>query len=320
MTKNVAWVLCSALTVVACADVTNTAVFVTSTSFGINADSKPPTIAVAYDRVEGFIGPRAENGAAPPVVGSMETDGNVFAPQIRQTYATGPAAVTVAGGAKKPESPETLIGARKPMFFGTGTTLGFRVGFGPEGVPDSLVLGYKRKEISVIPLGITPPTATEPEKAHYPSVLASIDTTARASTAGTTGLKTKQFFATGQAADALARNPIVTAAFQSRATSALLIDELTPDQRQVLATGQQSAQKEVDRRIDVIVLTVSCDGGKMLNAKLLEALVKESGVSPDYATIRTAASFKLIARENESVVNAMYATAIKPGRPACPPQ
>jgi hypothetical protein len=117
--KSVALALCSALALVACADVTNTAVFVTSTSFGINADSKPPTIAIAYDRVEGFIGPRSENGGAPPVVGSMETDGAVFSPQIRQTYATGPAAVTVAGGARKPESPETLTGARKPMFFGT---------------------------------------------------------------------------------------------------------------------------------------------------------------------------------------------------------
>jgi hypothetical protein len=194
------------------------------------------------------------------------------------------------------------------------------VGFGPEGVPDSLVLGYRRKEISVIPLGVTPATTAEPEKAHYPSVLASIDTTARASTAASTGLKIKQFFATGQAADALARNPAVTAAFQSRATSALLIDDLSEEQRRVLAASQRSAQTEVDKRIDAIVLTISCDGGKMLNSGLLEALVRDSGAPDDLATIKTVASFRQITRENEAVVNKLYATASKPGRPPCPAQ
>ena len=137
------------------------------------------------------------------------------------------------------------------MFFGTGTTLGFRVGFGPEGVPDSMVLGYRRKEISVIPLGITRATDTEPEKAHYPSVVASIDTTVRASTADSTGLKTKQFFATGQAADALARNPVVAAASQSRAASALLIDDMTEEQRRIGVRRQNQIHVELYEKVVV---------------------------------------------------------------------
>ena len=81
--------------------------FVTDTSIGINVESKPPTVSVAYDRTEGFVGPRYDNGAIPPVVASLQTGGNVFNPKIRQVYATGTAAVRAVGTPNTPSSPET---------------------------------------------------------------------------------------------------------------------------------------------------------------------------------------------------------------------
>jgi hypothetical protein len=60
------------------------------------------------------------------------------------------------------------------------------MGFGTNGTPDSLVLGYQRKEISFIPLG-----AGSDGKAVYPSVLASIDTMSTMTGLKDTGLATK---------------------------------------------------------------------------------------------------------------------------------
>jgi len=80
----------------------NTVLFVTNSSLGINFDSKPATASIAYDRVEGFIGPRFENGGAPPAVASMQTDGNIFNPTVRQTYATGAAAFGIAPPRPRP--------------------------------------------------------------------------------------------------------------------------------------------------------------------------------------------------------------------------
>lgn len=314
--KNVVLSLLAVTTLAACAN-PDTAIFVTSTSLGINADSKPPTAAVAYERQEGFIGPRFENGGAPPVVASMETAGNIFAPQIRQTYATGAAAINATGGKVKDET-STLEGPRKLMFFGTGTTLGFKVGFGPEGVPDSLVLGYKRKEISVIPLGITK-VEGQPDKAVYPSVLASIDTTSTMTGMKDTGLANKQFFATGQAADALAKNPLIQNAFKEKAAATLLLDDLTPEQKNKVLLLQSAAVAETDKKIDAIVLTISCDGLKTLNEALFAKLVDDT--NKNYAglkALKTPAQFKSAVRDAPAIVDDLYKVATTPGRAGCP--
>lgn len=316
--KNVALALCMALTLVACAN-PDTAVFVTSTSLGINADSKPPTVAVAYERQEGFIGPRFENGGAPPVVASMETAGNVFSPQIRQTYATGAAAInaTTNGGEAKDET-KTLEGPRKLMFFGTGTTLGFKVGFGPEGAPDSVVFGYRRKEISVIPLGITKVDG-KPDKAVYPSVLASIDTTSTMTGMKDTGLANKQFFATGHAAEVLAKNPLIRNAFKEKAAATLLLDDLTPEQKNKVLLLQSAAAAETDKKIDAIVLTVSCDGLKTLNEPLFAKLVDDTDKNySGLKALKTPAQFKSAVRDAPAIVDDLYRVATTAGRGGCP--
>jgi hypothetical protein len=321
--KNHAWTLAlGPILMLAACNNPDTAVFVTSSSIGINVDSKPPTASVAYDRVEGFIGPRFENGGAPSVVASMETAGTVFNPQIRQTYATGAAANIATGG--KDEGTKDLQGPRRLMFFGTGTTLGFKVGFSPEGAPDSVVLGYRRKEISVIPLGIIPPqpaTATTPAvdgKAIYPSVLASIDTTSTMTVMNQTGLATKQFFATGRAAEALAQNPAVTIAFQAKSTASLL-DGLTDDQNKQAAVVADAITAKEKQQVPVILAAITCNG--KLEPTLRNKLVDDAGAPQSLKTPTTLDGFKASLEGKQSATERLFNVASKnAGGPTCPPQ
>ena len=203
--------------------------FVTDTSLGINVESKPATASVAYDRIEGYIAPRYDNGALPPVVASIQTGGSIFDPRIRQVYATGAAAVRAVGTDNAPASNPQLSGGRKLAFFGTSTTVGFKAGFDTgTAVPDSLLFGYRRKEFSFIPLG----TTTDASGTHdtYASALASVDSntttlgTGSVTGAAGVGLTHSQFIATGLAADTLATNAMNAPAFENslQKVSALL--------------------------------------------------------------------------------------------------
>lgn len=188
----------------------NRVVFITKTSLSIlEADSKPAGVSIAYDRVEGYIGPKYDNGAVPPVYAAIESNGKIFNPRVKQLYATGRAAViATALNAKDVPPPEDklLAGRKKVMFFGTATTTGLKVGVTTT-VPDSFVFGYRRKEFSVIPLGATIDENSGELVDNYPSVLASIQTKADVGEnplSGDVGLANKQFFATGVAAEHLA--------------------------------------------------------------------------------------------------------------------
>ena len=241
----------------------NTVLFVTNSSLGINFDSKPATANIAYDRVEGFIGPRYPNGGAPPVVASMETDGNIFNPMVRQTYATGAAAVGATEGTVPPEAPKDLAGKsdqKKLMYFGTATTFGLKVGFavaaGP--VPDSFLFGYRRKEASVIPLAETT-QADGTVKAVYPSVLASMEVNVKTAEPQDTGVTTKQFFATGRAAEALSTNPTVRAAFLIKAEKAALAGLSEPDAKLARAKATTFLKTNADH-FDAVVAYLTKDG------------------------------------------------------------
>lgn len=222
--------------------------FVTNSSLGIDVETKPAvTASLAYEREEGFFGPRYNDGSIPPVVASLQTGGNIFNPAIRQFYATGDAALAATGAA--PANPAQASGGRsgdpttdgndsKMALFGTATTLGFKLGFdGTSAYPDSFVFGYKRKEFSLIPTGKLGDHHT------YASTLASIDSNTSTSGPanvtvggpGNVGLTSSQFFATGSAATALATNPVVAKALGIAAVNAAAAT-LTPDQKnQVLA-------------------------------------------------------------------------------------
>lgn len=199
-----------------CANV-DSVLFVTKTSLGVDFDTKPPTASIAYDRVEGYVGPRYENGAVPPVVARIQTDGRVFNTRVRQLYATGSAATLVAKP-DGPVGPAVLTGEKRLMFFGTTTTTGLKVTFTGQ-YPDSFHLGYKRKEFSFIPLGSTIDSAGN-KVDIYPSVLATLDTTASADAGPSAGLLVGQFFTTGAAADLYAKDPVIQSIFKNAAADA----------------------------------------------------------------------------------------------------
>ena len=198
--------------------------FVTNTSLGIDFSSKPPTASIAYNRAEAYIGPAYANGALPPVTATFSTGGNIFSPEVRQLYATGAASLLATDADGSSAAPKDLIGAKTMTYFGTGTTVGLKVGFGESGTPDSMTFGYKRLEFSYVPLG-----SSDGEDA-YPSLLASIDSTANSAALNQTGLRIQQFFATGGAADALAKTDEIKSMLKAAATGAVNVT-LTDNQK-----------------------------------------------------------------------------------------
>lgn len=188
----------------------NEAIFVTTTSIGLSAETAPPTISVAYDRFEGFIGPTDENGFAPPVVASIASNQSVFNPQVSQIYATGKAAldatvIDIDGELdkrrKKVASNQIahISGERRVAVFTVNQTTGLRVALNPETVIDSVVVGYRRKEASFLPL-----IEDEHGDRRYPSTLASVRRNTQIGSFEDTSDGVVQFFATGTAARNLA--------------------------------------------------------------------------------------------------------------------
>jgi len=253
-------------------------VFVTNTSIGIDVGGTPPIAAIAYDRMEGYIAPRYDNGAVPPVVASLETGGTVFNPKIRQVYATGSAAKLATSANAGTIRDQPLGGGKKVMFFGTATTLGFKVGFAPTGYPDSVTFGFKRKEASIIPVGTITCAANSTDSTcppnmqvdTYASVLASIDTASDMSAIAVTGLDSRQFFATGTAADQLAINPAIRDAFKVLAQSTAV----TKASEQATALVAKVKTESDTVKAAIVAADGSLDKGKLnaLTAKASAAL------------------------------------------------
>ena len=127
------WLLPSILmTLIAGCSNPDSVMFVTNTSIGLDLDAQPTTASIGYSRVEGYVGPRYDNGALPPVVASLETGGGIINPSIRQVYATGAAAAKAVSTPHAQDGPATLSGdpsKKKLVFFGTTTTIGVKATF-----------------------------------------------------------------------------------------------------------------------------------------------------------------------------------------------
>jgi hypothetical protein len=206
------------------------ALFVTSTSVGINFDATTQTASIAYDREEGYIGPTYETDA-PSAVAYIQSDGEIFAPKIKQTYATGEAASIVTGASTYiPDGDSELSGENDVMFFGTNTTSGFKIGFATgTPVPNELVFGFKRKEVSHIPL-----VKDKDGKSRYASTLAFYSMTRDSSAAAP--YSDKQYIALGEAAKAMADKPSIKSLFERSAIEISLAEwDTLKDQQQALA-------------------------------------------------------------------------------------
>jgi len=198
--------------------------FITKTSVGVDVDSKPPTLDIGFDRKEGTISPVFEKGQVLSQMASFDSKLGVINQAIGQSFATGQAAETLSkhmfsvarqstGTIIHPDELDitkpteiTTSNKVKRYFFGTDTSFGFRVNFGLEtgGVPDSLSLGYKRKEIAFVPLI---PNGTN--KVSLASLLATSGLNANAKKFKDAGTTHSQYFATGKAANNLSAIPEV---------------------------------------------------------------------------------------------------------------
>lgn len=196
---------CCLLAAVGAGCASDSVVFVTKTSLGVDVSAQPPAAHIGYDRFEGYIGPRFDNGAVPPVAANFETNGQLLDRAVRQVYATGQAARVVTGAAGTAASAPQLAGGHKVMSFSTGTTVGLKLGFG-SAAADSLTFGYKRREVSVIPL----------TNGSFPSVLATLENEYKAADRAQSEFGVQQYFATGEAAESLAARKEVKSLFARR--------------------------------------------------------------------------------------------------------
>jgi hypothetical protein len=154
------------------------------------------------------------------VVAVFMTNGQLLDRRVKQLYATGDAARTLLAPAEPVASDPKQEGDFKPMFFGTSTTVGLKIGYEAGGSTSTFTLGYKRKELSVIPVN----------EGRFPAVLATLQTDVDARGATGSSFGAGQLFATGAAATALAARQDVREIFIDKAEAAL--DDYRSEERQ----------------------------------------------------------------------------------------
>ncbi len=307
----------AALSIAGCASPDKHATFVTKTSLSVlDVDTAPAGVSIAYDRVEGFIGPRFADGTAVPVAGFFDTDGGLTSRRVRQVYVTGQAAKLATqqtsgagastgagtgaglagsgatGGKVAGNEASAATSSNPVMFFGTGTTIGMRIGFAVNSpVPDSFVFGFRRKEASVIPVD------KDGGVERFPSVLSTLDNSNEAPAVGgavpaggaasAPKLGITQYFATGQAAENLAMLPSVQQRFKQKAEDA------------VGAFREQEAQQG-KRALDTLFCLSQLPDNKLdrvwANAEAL-GLFAAAGISSTPASLQAAAGKPTLQRQ-----------------------
>ncbi|WP_295583693.1 hypothetical protein [uncultured Lamprocystis sp.] len=185
-------------------------VFVTSTSLDIGYDATSGAANIGYNREEAVIGPHyTESGRVPPVYARLASNGGFFKAKVSQIYGTGKAAVIATRSAGLDcvggiADEEPYGGNRKVLIFGTTTNIGLHVRYVQGAAPESVSLGFKRKEFSWVPLNRRQPDGTHIADS-YPSLLARVELDYNvAPGASDSEFDIGQFIATGQAAENLA--------------------------------------------------------------------------------------------------------------------
>lgn len=280
-----------------CATGKDSIIFVTKTSVAIDVDTNPSTFDVGYGRYEGSIAPVADDGQVLPLLSSISSEGgissNVFGSGVTQNFGVGNAAVIMSqylGSTSNPAEdsrtnfaniiiPANVSGkikTGKRYFFGTKTTFGFTTSFAAERgyTPDSISLGYKRKEFAYIP--IKQNGASGSETLSIPSMLATAGTSASAGL-NQSGFSVSQFYATGQAANYLAAHPTI----RNSVISKIIGDE---DIAIKLAEAEKAAVEEIDIvrvRAELVTLKASNLINSFLASDLDGALqlMKDAGIA-----------------------------------------
>lgn len=227
----------------------NRAVFSTKSSIGIDIDNSPPTSDIAVARREGVIAPTFENAQTPPVLASFKMTNSALSSfffGVGSTFAGGDAAIIMTKLyneedhkadfpgefdsslflSQKPDIPasKSPISSAKaaPFVFGTDTLFGLKVVSGVSPFPDTLKLGYNRKEFACAPIfGKEEEGQVNGQPYKYrvkmPSFLATIDNTTAVKGKDKPAIRHLQYFATGKAAEFLALRKRVREAMLERA-------------------------------------------------------------------------------------------------------
>lgn len=235
-----------------CAGYNNT-MFMTKSNVGLDFDSKPPTLEINVSRKEAVIAPSFEGGQTPPVMASFRPHAGTgsaftsFFMGVDQTFAGGDAALAMAmlydnrtstnkgpynSALRLSKAPDYTnwfqnipgAGKTRPLIFGTDTSLGLKVAWSGAGgqIPDTVKLGFNRKEFAWAPLSMTPTNVNalgQPDgnavDVKMPAFLATIQSKQGVGTNGTQ-IEGMQYFATGDSATYLAMQRDVRAAMIAR--------------------------------------------------------------------------------------------------------
>lgn len=256
-------VIIAALAVVICVTVgcKNRLVFATHSSIGMDVSGTaqmPNKVSLSFDRYEAAIVPRKANGEAHSVFGGMDADMTWFSGHaIKQTFATGEAAKLATGGTSSPLA-TTNDKNEAQLIFLTATTYGLNLSAGEQSMPPNLLLGYRRSEAAVIPI----PDSAQEARSVYADI--QISTTPTSNPVATDfsklgGTRIKQSFATGAAADALAK----TSAVKEKLATAASLDPKVVEELQ---------SKEGKRQAVLNKITMD---GKTVDAGLLDKILKD---------------------------------------------
>lgn len=235
---NAALAALAVITLSGCAVGYNSTLFYTQSNIGLDAETKPPTAEISIARREGVIEPGFEGGQTPTVVAGFQSNEGPFSRfffGVKSTFAGGDAAEGLSQGpggkqvadhsglclSEKPKEPFWSWlsipekGEVTPFAFSTDTIFGLKVSWTGTSAqfPDSLHLGFNRKELAWAPLFGTDATncripGTDNQKGSYvvwmPSFLAALNVSGTQGSPSDIGVAWVQYFATGTSATTLA--------------------------------------------------------------------------------------------------------------------
>ncbi|MBI1381486.1 MAG: hypothetical protein GC161_10425 [Planctomycetaceae bacterium] len=258
----------------ACISPTKNVFFATKTTWGVDVDASPPTFDLGFARQEGSVAPVTDAGAVLPLMSSFSGRGGLlsqtFGFRVAQSFAVGNAALILAryiddngnpaeehdlsalftdGLSEKTAAVSGKLSEARPYFFGTHTTLGFRVDLPTTtGLPQGVHLGWKRKELAVVPIH------EKDGQILLPSMIAT--TGANADSSGTDAQAgVDQFYATGLAASYLASSPQIRGTLGARIVAEGAATELA---RKVAEQEVRSREtRDLRARRDVVLQPLS---------------------------------------------------------------
>jgi hypothetical protein len=223
----------------------NRLVFVTHTSYGLDVSGTaelPNKVSFSYNRQETAIVPRKTNGEAHSVFGGVDSDIHWWRGSVlKQTFATGEAAKLATSGPKETLGDTSNRNTASLVFF-TATTFGLHLTAGEEQTQANMLMGLRRIEAAYIPV----PDPGQEVRSVYADLL--INTKSLTNSSGQTnpaialttnfptvsGVRIKQSFATGKAAEYLARTTEAQAKLASAAgISPVALRKIAATERQV---------------------------------------------------------------------------------------